>query len=123
MLFSFSKPEAMCDKGTDKMSWWQLARITGPVLFFSIILPFIDNVTDLILIVRLYFGVHYCKNYCLSTFGLKTCDGFYQCREDVTSFCNQNNTGTTGTCQFRSYTTLATSLLCKTLKFVSCIHE
>ena len=106
----------MCDTGTDNLSRWQLARITGPVVFFSIILPLIDNVTDLILIVKLYFGVHYCKHHCLSpsTYGLRTCEGYYQCRENATTYCNNFDENLDDeSCQFRRYTTLATSLLCK----------
>ena len=106
----------MCDTGMDNLSRWQLARITGPVVFFSIILPLVDNVTDLILIVKLYFGVNYCKHYCFSpsTYGLKTCEGYFQCRENATTYCNNlQEPSNDESCQFRRYTTLATSLLCK----------
>ena len=106
----------MCDTGTDNLGRWQLARITGPVVFFSIILPLIDNVTDLILIVKLYFGVNYCDHYCFSpsTYGSKTCAGYYQCRENATTYCNNlDENSNDESCQFRRYTTLASSLLCK----------
>ena len=129
----------MCEAGTDQLSRWQLARITGPVVFFSIILPFIDNVTDLIMIVRLYYGVHYCNQYCPSSYGygFKTCEGYRECRENATIFCNGNNTHSNwwylksdnnsdaATCAFRRYTILASTLLCKNLKLilVSCFHK
>ena len=117
--------------GTDQLSRWQLARITGPVVFFSIILPFIDNVTDLTMIVRLYYGVHYCNQYCPSSYGLKTCEGYRECRENATIFCNENNNLRSEentdavTCAYRRYTILATTLLCKSLKplLVSCLHK
>ena len=123
--------------GTDQLSRWHLARITGPVVFFSIILPFIDNVTDLTMIVRLYYGVHYCNQYCPSSYGLKTCEGYRECRENATIFCNGNNTQSNwwyfksdnnsdaATCAFRRYTFLASTLLCKNLKLilVSCCHK
>ena len=99
--------------GSNQLSRWHLARITGPVVFFSIILPFIDNVTDLTMIVRLYYGVDYCKHYCPSYYGMKTCDGYRECRENATTFCKENKD--TATCAFRRYTILATTLLCKRL--------
>ena len=113
----------MCEAGTDQLSRWQLARITGPVVFFSIILPFIDNVTDLTMIVRLYYGVNYCKHHCPSSYGVKTCEGYRECRENATTFCNEN-TGA-ATCAFRRYTILATTLLCNNSKLmlVSFLHK
>ena len=45
------------DAGDKPLPLGQLVKMTAPVLFFGVILPFVDMVTDLRMIIRLYVGV------------------------------------------------------------------
>ena len=47
----------------------QLVKMTGPIFLFGVILPFVDMITDLRMIIRLYVGVQGCSEnasyYCI----------------------------------------------------------
>ena len=63
----------------------QFVKMTGPVFIFGVILPFVDMVTDLRMIIRLYGGVHACAG------NISQRDLCHQA-EDFDTYC-QNNPG------------------------------
>ena len=67
------------------LTTWQLVKMAAPIVFTSIFLPAVDNVTDLRLIFRLYTGVKSCVN----SKDLPWQDS-YTCQEDISSYCQSN---------------------------------
>ena len=43
------------------LTTWELVKMTGPIMFFGILLPTVDNLTDLRMIIRLYTGIYSCN--------------------------------------------------------------
>ena len=91
---------------TPPLTTWQLVKMTGPVILFGILLPFVDNVTDLRMIIRLYWGIPACRHLQnpsdLTRNGIHWED-LYTCgRENPDAFCQSppastgcdNSTGT-----------------------------
>ena len=50
------------EKGTP-LPLGQFVKMTAPIFLFGVILPFVDMVTDLRMIIRLYQGVQGCGDY------------------------------------------------------------
>ena len=44
------------------LTTWQLVKMTGPIILFGILLPIVDSVTDLRMIIILYWGIPGCKD-------------------------------------------------------------
>ena len=62
----------------------QLVKMAAPIVLFSIILPLVDNVTDLIMINRLYTGITGCVGDDLPW------QDKYTCQEDPVTYCELN---------------------------------
>ena len=67
----------------------QLVKMAAPIILFSIILPTVDNVTDLRMIIRLYTGI----TGCASTYELPWQER-YTCQEDPITYCKSNPNST-----------------------------
>ena len=63
----------------------QLLKMAAPIVLFSILLPAVDNVTDLIMITRLYTGITGCAAY-----GDLPWQERYTCQEDPATYCQSN---------------------------------
>ena len=57
------------------LTTWQLVKMSGPIILFEILLPLLDNFTDLRMIIRLYWGIPGCKA------------GNAECLKDPATFC------------------------------------
>ena len=91
----------------------QFVKMTGPVFIFGVILPFVDMVTDLRMIIRLYGGVPGCAgNYSLS---------FIYCvqAEDFDTYCLNNP----GRCATEQHPIFASILLGKLKMLFRKINE
>ena len=82
----------------------QLVRMTGPVFMFGVILPFVDMVTDLRMIIRLYKGVPGCNAN--STFHALFPDHLSQ---NLEKYCQDNP----GNCSTEKHPIFASMLLGK----------
>ena len=85
----------------------QLLRMTAPVFLFGVILPFVDMVTDLRMIIRLFVGVPICdsNNY----YSNRTV--YYACKRepDLEKYCQDN----LGACATEQHPIFASILLGK----------
>ena len=68
---------------------WQLMKMAAPIVLFSIILPTVDNVTDLRMIIRLNTGI----TGCIRTYDLHWQES-YTCQEDPITYCKSNPNST-----------------------------
>ena len=62
-------------KMSSPLTTWQLVKMSGPIILFEILLPLLDNFTDLRMIIRLYWGIPGCKA------------GNAECLKDPATFC------------------------------------
>ena len=60
----------------------QLVKMAAPIVLFSILLPTVDNVTDLRMIIRLYTGITGCKEL--------PWQEKFTCQEDPVTYCESN---------------------------------
>ena len=81
---------------TPPLTTWQLVKMTGPIILFGILLPTVDNLTDLRMIIRLYFGIPGCKSVYyvyyedyISMNGTNWQD-LYTCQQDSETYCQLN---------------------------------
>ena len=76
------------------LTTWQLVKMTGPIILFGILLPFVDNVTDLRMIIRLYSGIPDCKyidpEEYLAKNGTHWQDLYTCLKSDLDNFCKLN---------------------------------
>ena len=75
------------------LTTWELVKMTGPITLFGILLPTVDNLTDLRMIIRLYSGIYGCKyvspyDYVRETNG--TWEDLYICQQDPDTYCQVN---------------------------------
>ena len=71
----------------------ELVKMSLPIIFFSILLPFVDTITDLRMIFRLYRGIPGCQPYDDMYYGdwyLLQWQEEYTCREDPDIYCETN---------------------------------
>ena len=79
---------------TPPLTTWELVKMTGPIILFGILLPTVDNLTDLRMIIRLYSGIYGCKyvspyDYVRETNG--TWEDLFTCQQDPDAYCQVNN--------------------------------
>ena len=82
------------------LTTWELVKMTGPIIFFGILLPTVDNLTDLRMIIRLYSGITGCTyvnpyDYVRDTNG--TWKDLVTCQRNPDTNCKQWR-GNTGRC-------------------------
>ena len=89
------------EKGTP-LPLGQFVKMTAPIFLFGVILPFVDMVTDLRMIIRLYVGVQGCS---------ANQNAIYACRrvepQDFEKFCEDYP----GNCSTEQHTIFASMLL------------
>ena len=71
----------------------ELVTMAGPIIFFGILLPTVDNLTDLRMIIRLYSGINGC-NYVIPYGRLMngtTWEDLYTCQQDPDTYCQLND--------------------------------
>ena len=78
---------------TPPLTTWELVKMTGPIILFGILLPTVDNLTDLRMIIRLYTGITGCKfvdpdNYNRETNG--TWEDLITCQQNPNTYCRLN---------------------------------
>ena len=76
------------------LTTWELVKMTGPIIFFGILLPTVDNLTDLRMIIRLYSGIPGCnyvnpESYISETNG--TWEDLFTCQQDPDTYCQDNS--------------------------------
>ena len=76
------------------LTTWELVKMTGPIIFFGILLPTVDNLTDLRMIIRLYKGIPGCKyvdqwDYVNKMNG--TWEHVVTCQQDPDTYCQEND--------------------------------
>ena len=74
------------------LTTWELVKMILPILGFGILLPTVDNLTDLRMIIRLYSGIYGCKyvrpwDY-VKTNG--TWEDLFTCQQDPDTYCQEN---------------------------------
>ena len=88
------------------LTTWELVKMIGPIILFGILLPTVDNVTDLRMIFRLFIGIPGCKlvdpNEYLKINGTHWQDVITCTRQDPEDFC-QLNTNSTGCAHYYEY--------------------
>ena len=82
----------------------QMVKMFGPIVFFSILLPFVDIVTDLRMIITLYTGIYACNET-----KIIYRDTYKVCRANSSTFCQQTPT----LCYVETHPKFATMLLSK----------
>ena len=74
------------------LTTWELVKMTGPIILFGILLPTVDNLTDLRMIIRLYIGVPGCNN--VKPYNVKEMNGTWEdvvtCQQDPDTYCQEN---------------------------------
>ena len=95
------------DAGDKPLPLGQLVKMTAPVFLFGVILPFVDMVTDLRMIIRLYVGVPACdfNNYYSNRTVYFACDS----ATDLEKYCQDN----LGACATEKHPIFASMLLGK----------
>ena len=78
---------------TPPLTTWELVKMTGPLILFGILLPTVDNLTDLRMIIRLYIGIPGCNNvdpldYIREMNG--TWEDLITCQQDPDTYCRLN---------------------------------
>ena len=68
---------------TPPLATWELVKMTGPIILFGILLPTVDNLTDLRMIIKLYSGIPDC-GYDYIRIDYDTC------KSDPATFCEDN---------------------------------
>ena len=83
------------------LSLSQLVKMTAPIFLFGVILPFVDMVTDLRMIIRLYVGVPGCSSSNWTV--------YYACQRapDLEKYCQDN----LGACLSEKHPIFASMLL------------
>ena len=75
------------------LTTWELVKMTGPIILFGILLPTVDNLTDLRMIIRLYIGVPGCNN--VKPYNVKEMNGTWEdvvtCQQDPDTYCQLND--------------------------------
>ena len=76
------------------LTTWELVKMTLPIMGFGILLPIVDNLTDLRMIIRLYSGIYGCKyvrpwDYVGETNG--TWEDLFTCQQDPDTYCQDNS--------------------------------
>ena len=89
------------------LSTWQMVKMFGPIVFFSILLPFVDIVTDLRMIITLYTGIQACDKTRIRMNW--DWDTYRVCLANSSTFCQQ----TPSLCNVETHPTFATMLLSK----------
>ena len=77
---------------TPPLTTWELVKMTLPIIGFGILLPTVDNLTDLRMIIRLYRGIPGCKYvdpWAPEMNG--TWEDLYTCQQDPDTYCQLNN--------------------------------
>ena len=69
---------------TPPLTTWQMVKMLGPIILSEILLPILDNVTDLRMIIRLYWGIPGCKAH---SSVLTQTAGYTECLRDPATFC------------------------------------
>ena len=70
-----------------KLTTWELMKMAAPIVLFGILLPTVDNVTDLIMITRLYTGI----TGCVLIRNDLPWQERYICEEDPDTYCDNKN--------------------------------
>ena len=93
------------NKPETPLPFGQFAKMTAPILGFGVIVPFVDIVTDLRMIIRLYAGVPRCSS------GNETSlyDSICFKSEDIDTYCQENP----GECSTERHPIFASTLLGK----------
>ena len=76
---------SMSTKSPPPLTNWELVKMAAPIVLFGILLPTVDNYTDLRLIIRLYTGVEGCVNVRDLPW-----QKVYTCQEDPVTYCKSN---------------------------------
>ena len=74
---------------TPPLTTWELVKMTGPIIFFGILLPTVDNLTDLRMIIKLYSGIPECKLVWYDVTDGPWEDA-YTCQQDPDTYCQEN---------------------------------
>ena len=74
---------------------WELIKLSGPIIFFSILLPLLDTFTDLRMIIRFYRGIPGCNAtydeiYYGEDFYFFNWQNRFTCEVDPNIYCETN---------------------------------